>query len=128
MYRILTVVLLAAAALFAACVQAPTDTANTAQNTAKDPNRKIKIGFAMDTVKEERWQRDRDAFEAHCKKMNVECVVTVANNVAERQASDVENLLTQGVDVLVIAPPYIVEKQHIAQLVNTLADSIRKHA
>jgi beta-alanine--pyruvate transaminase len=31
-------------------------------------------------------------------------------------------------DVLVIAPPYIVEKQHIEQLVNTLADSIRKFA
>ncbi len=31
-------------------------------------------------------------------------------------------------DVLVIAPPYIVEKSHIDQLVNTLADSIRRHA
>ncbi|MDB5873600.1 MAG: aspartate aminotransferase family protein, partial [Ramlibacter sp.] len=31
-------------------------------------------------------------------------------------------------DVLVIAPPYIVEKSHIDTLVNTLADSIRKHA
>jgi beta-alanine--pyruvate transaminase len=31
-------------------------------------------------------------------------------------------------DVLVIAPPYIVEKSHIDKLVNTLADSIRKHA
>ena len=31
-------------------------------------------------------------------------------------------------DVLVIAPPYIVEKSHIDKLVNTLADSIRRHA
>ena len=31
-------------------------------------------------------------------------------------------------DVLVIAPPYIVEKEHIDKLVNTLADAIRKHA
>jgi beta-alanine--pyruvate transaminase len=31
-------------------------------------------------------------------------------------------------DVLVIAPPYIVEKQHIDQLVNTLADAIRRAA
>jgi beta-alanine--pyruvate transaminase len=28
----------------------------------------------------------------------------------------------------VIAPPYIVERQHIDTLVNTLADSIRRHA
>jgi beta-alanine--pyruvate transaminase len=31
-------------------------------------------------------------------------------------------------DVVVIAPAYIVEKSHIDQLVNTLADSIRKNA
>jgi D-xylose transport system substrate-binding protein len=78
-------------------------------NTAVDPNKKIKIGFAMATVKEERWQRDRDAFEAHCKKMNVECVITVADNNSSRQANDVDNLLTQRVDVLVIAPQEATE-------------------
>jgi D-xylose transport system substrate-binding protein len=95
---------------FASCVNAPNEQsqtnvsgANRAQ-TNKDPNRKLKIGFAMDTVKEERWQRDRAAFEAHCKELNVECVITVADNNAERQSNDVENLLTQGIDALVIAP------------------------
>jgi D-xylose transport system substrate-binding protein len=67
-------------------------------------NDKIRIGFAMDTLKEERWQRDHDAFKAHCQKMNVECIITVADNKADKQANDVENLLTQGIDVLVIAP------------------------
>jgi D-xylose transport system substrate-binding protein len=86
-----------------ACVNAPQN-GNTAANSPQNTAGKIKIGFAMDTVKEERWQRDRDAFEKHCKQLNVDCVVTVANNSAERQANDVENLLTQGVNVLVIAP------------------------
>jgi beta-alanine--pyruvate transaminase len=31
-------------------------------------------------------------------------------------------------DVLVIAPPFIVEKSHIDTLVNTLADAIKKNA
>ena len=31
-------------------------------------------------------------------------------------------------DVIVLAPPYIVEKSHIETLVGTLADSIRKFA
>ena len=69
-----------------------------------DPNRKVKIGFSMATVKEERWQRDHDAFKAHCEKIKVECLVNVADNNADRQANDVDNLLSQGVDVLVIAP------------------------
>lgn len=95
------VILLMAASLFAlAC----TNTPQTGNAGSADPNKKVKIGFAMDTVKEERWQRDRDAFEAHCKAMNVDCVITVADNKADKQANDVENLLTQGVDVLVIAP------------------------
>jgi D-xylose transport system substrate-binding protein len=79
---------------------------NTVSTGTNQPNgsKRLKIGFAMDTLKEERWVRDRDAFEAHCKKMDVDCVITVADNRAEKQANDVDNLLTQGVDALVIAP------------------------
>ena len=56
--------------------------ANNASTPGNQPtgSKKLKIGFAMDTLKEERWVRDRDAFEAHCKKMDVECVITVADN------------------------------------------------
>lgn len=80
-------------------------TAFIAVSCSSGPKEKrIKIGFAMATVKEERWQRDRDAFEAQCKKLNVDCVVTVADNSSDRQSNDVDNLLTQKVDVLVIAP------------------------
>jgi D-xylose transport system substrate-binding protein len=73
-------------------------------SNAPSGGRKIKIGFAMDTLKEERWVRDKDAFEARCKELGVECPITVADNRADKQANDVDNLLTQGVDVLVIAP------------------------
>lgn len=77
---------------------------NTKQQSQQGQNKRIKIGFAMDTLKEERWVRDKDAFEKRCKELDVECLVTVANNIAERQAGDVDTLLTQNVDVLVIAP------------------------
>ncbi len=108
----LKVLFLFAVALFiSACVSGPPATtgnspaSNSGGSTANAPgNGKIRIGFSMATLKEERWQRDRDAFEAHCKKLNVECVVTVADNKADKQANDVDNLLTQGVNVLVIAP------------------------
>ena len=107
-FSFLSVLILAFAIVLTNCVSAPqgntTSTGNSSNTGSNDPNRKVKIGFAMATVKEERWQRDRDAFEAHCKQMNVECVVTVANNDSSRQANDVDNLLTQKVDVIVIAP------------------------
>lgn len=104
--------ILTASVFLAACVGEPqtqtnsnSTTASTAANQpGKDPNRRLKIGFAMDTLKEERWVRDKEAFDAHCKQLNVDCIITVANNVADKQANDVDNLLTQNVDALVIAP------------------------
>lgn len=88
----------------AACVQAPKEQGNTPANKPADPSKKVKIGFSMATVKEERWQRDKAAFEARCKELSVECLVQVADNKADKQSNDVDNLLTQGIDVLVIAP------------------------
>jgi len=108
MQRFIIPIFLILAFFLAACVNAPQNGNSVATNspnqTNKDPNRRIKIGFAMDTQKEERWVRDREAFEAHCKQMNVDCVITVADNKSDKQANDVDNLLTQGVDVVVIAP------------------------
>ncbi len=72
--------------------------------TSSPTEKRIRIGFAMDTLKEERWQRDHDAFKAQCAKMGVDCEITVADNKADKQANDVDNLLTKGIDVLVIAP------------------------
>ena len=86
------------------CSQPAMNTAPAANSASPTSTTRVKIGFAMDTLKEERWQRDHDAFKAHCEKMNVECVITVADNKADKQANDVDNLLTQGIDVLVIAP------------------------
>jgi D-xylose transport system substrate-binding protein len=76
----------------------------TACSSGPPKEKKIKIGFAMATLKEERWQRDHDAFKAACERMNVDCVITIADNKADKQANDVDNLLTQKVDALVIAP------------------------
>jgi len=96
------VVFLAAVILAAAgCVTSPENGNN---GEAKRNDGKIKIGFSMATLKEERWTKDKKAFEDHCKELNVECVITVADGNAQKQANDVDNLLTQGVDVLVIAP------------------------
>lgn len=107
--KLRSLILVLAAVWAVACGGSQTGPAGA--NTAKssDPSKKTRIGFSMATVKEERWQRDRDAFEAHCKKVGVDCVITVADNSADRQANDVDNLLTQGVDVLVIAPQNAIQ-------------------
>jgi D-xylose transport system substrate-binding protein len=62
------------------------------------------IGLALDTLKEERWQRDRDTFIAEAAKLGATVIVQSANSDDTRQVRDVESLISRNVDVLVIVP------------------------
>jgi D-xylose transport system substrate-binding protein len=62
------------------------------------------IGLSLDTLKEERWQRDRDTFTAEAGRLGATVVVQSANSDDTRQVRDVESLISRGVDVLVIVP------------------------
>ena len=86
-----------------ACVSG-TQPGNSGPRKAKGPNETVKIGFSMDTLKEERWQRDKDLVEKHCKEVGAELNVQVANGSDSEQIKQAENMLTQGIDVLIVAP------------------------
>ncbi len=63
------------------------------------------IGLSLDTLKEERWQHDRDIFVAEAKRLGAaDVVVLSANSDDTAQVRDVESLISKGVDVLVIVP------------------------
>jgi len=65
---------------------------------------KIKIGFSMSTLQEERWQRDRDIFVARAKELGAEVIIQNANNDSDEQLNQVRFLIEQGMDILVIVP------------------------
>ena len=58
----------------------------------------------MDTLKEERWQRDRDLFVERAKELGADVLVQAADSDDKVQTQQAENLLTQGVNVLVVIP------------------------
>lgn len=62
------------------------------------------IGLSMDTLKEERWLKDRDLFVAKAEELGAKVHVLEANGNDVQQVRDVESLITLGVDVLVIIP------------------------
>lgn len=66
--------------------------------------KQIVIGLSMATLQEERWQKDRDMFIAEVQKTGSKVLVQGANNDDALQISQAENLLSQGVDVLVVIP------------------------
>ncbi|HEY2942069.1 MAG TPA: D-xylose transporter subunit XylF, partial [Vicinamibacteria bacterium] len=53
--------------------------------------KQIVIGFSMDTLKEERWQRDRDEVVAAAQKMGAKVLVQAANGNDALQNSQAEN-------------------------------------
>src|SRR5688572_29183696 len=71
---------------------------------AARPGAQPLIGFSMDTLKESRWQKDRQLFVAAAKKLGAKVLVQSANSDDTRQMQDVEALLSNNVDVLVIVP------------------------
>ncbi len=62
------------------------------------------IGLSLDTLKEARWQADRDLFVKRAKELGVRVDVQSANGDDNQQIRDVESLLTSGIKVLVIVP------------------------
>lgn len=68
----------------------------------KDDN--IRIGMSIDDLRLERWQKDRDIFVAKAEKLGATVSVQSANGSEQAQISQIENMISRGVDVLVIIP------------------------
>jgi len=65
---------------------------------------RIKIGFLLKTMQEERYQRDRAAFLAKAKALGADVIFDSANNDEQTQLSAFENMLSQGAQVIVLQP------------------------
>ena len=91
MNKMITAVGLACAMLFSA---------GAAHADAKNP----KIGFSIDDLRLERWTRDRDYFTQAAEKLGAKVYVQSADASEQRQIAQIENLISRGVDVLVIVP------------------------
>jgi D-xylose transport system substrate-binding protein len=110
------------------------DSSPVASKAAGKGNDKIKIGFSMDTLQEERWQKDRDLFKAAAEALGATVEVQAANSDDAKQISQAESLISQGVDVLVVVPhnaeatAAIVEKAHAAGIKVLAYDRLIKNS
>lgn len=62
------------------------------------------VGVSLPTQSVERWVRDKNYLQEAGEKRGVKVLVQIANDDAGKQISQCENLIAQGVDVLIIAP------------------------
>ncbi|OHD53734.1 MAG: D-xylose transporter subunit XylF [Spirochaetes bacterium GWF1_51_8] len=73
----------------------------TAQNAGSG---KIKIGFLLKTMQEERYQKDKAVFIKKAEELGAEVFFDSANNNEQTQLANFENMLVQGVKVIVLQP------------------------
>ena len=86
--------LLAVLAATAACASMP----------AFASKEKPVFGFSIDDLRVERWAKDRDYFIAASKALGAEVLVQQADGDVAKQVSQIENMISKKVDVLVIVP------------------------
>jgi len=94
----------------------------------------IRIGFLMDTLEEERWERDRDLFKKAAESLGAEVEIMIASESDSLQLEQAEKLISEGVDVLVIVPnnyetiSAIVKKAHQSGIKVISYDRLVKNA
>ncbi|MFN7252623.1 MAG: D-xylose ABC transporter substrate-binding protein [Anaerobacillus sp.] len=95
---------------------------------------KIKIGFSMDTLEEERWLKDRDLFKEAVEALGATVEIMAANGDDAVQILQAETLISQGVDLLVVVPhnaeatAAIVNKAHLMGIKVLSYDRLIKNA
>lgn len=86
----------------------------SAQNT--------KIGFMLSSLNSDRWYKDKDAFQEKAAALGARVITTNAEDKPEKQTEQVEELIKEGVNILVVIPvdgkraSAIVEQAHKANI------------
>ena len=74
------------------------------------------VGFAIDTLREERWYRDKGAFEEKIQELGGRVKTLAANGDQKVQIEQAKLLIKEGVDVLVVVPTHANGASEIVEL------------
>lgn len=107
--------------------KAPSEVKTAAPETqqpeaAPEKGKELFIGLSLPTQSVERWVKDGQNITAECEKRGIKLAMQMANDDAGKQVSQCENLISQGVNVLIVAPhdgkaaAAIVELAHAANV------------
>ena len=98
-------VILLSLVLTFSCKKQEISTASRATRTSTaSSSRPLTIGFSIDTLAIERWQRDMDIFINKVKELGADVIVQNAGNSIEEQNRQLMYLLERNVDAVVVLP------------------------
>ena len=84
------------------------------------PTKKKLIGISMPTKSSERWISDGNNMVQEFKKLGYECDLQYGEDVVENQVAQIENMITKGVNLLVIAA---IDGESISDVLKKAADA-----
>ncbi len=90
------------------------------EKETKEEKSKIQIGFSINSLVLERWQKDRDIFTSEAQSLGAEVNVQNANGNVEEQISQVEYFIQKQMDAIVIIPG---DKNDMTDVVNQAKDA-----
>lgn len=115
---------LAASLLFGCGKKDDTQAGGGGTETTQPPkDEKIKIGFLLKTMQEERYQRDKKAFIEKAEALGAEVIFDSANNNEQTQLDKFNNMLSQGAKVIVLQPVNTGTAGNMVKMAN--ADGVR---
>lgn len=79
----------------------------------------ITVGYSADTLVIERWKRDREIFKEKAEAEGIKVIFHNANENNMTQVKQIEDLIENGVDVLVVIP---YDKDGISEVINKAID------
>ena len=103
--RILALALSAAMALSLAACSGGGDASGSGSGSGSGSNsgETKKVGLSMPTQSLERWNRDGSYLDEQFKSAGYETILTYSDNDTNRQVNDIQNMIAEGVDLLVIS-------------------------
>jgi D-xylose transport system substrate-binding protein len=78
----------------------------------------VRVGLLLDSLQEERWQRDRDLFVERVRELDGEVLVREANRDPDLQEQQARELLDEDIKALVIVPTHTERAAAIVKMAN----------
>lgn len=76
---------------------------------------KILVGVAWKTVQEQRYATELDIIQSVCGELGVDVVYQVSDNDTQKMIGQIENMITQGIDILICCPSELEAMANIYQ-------------
>jgi len=70
----------------------------------KEQNKRIVIGFSLDSLVVERWQKDLENLSRAARDLEMDIIIKIANQNADTQIEQIRELAASGIDVLIVVP------------------------